>query len=257
MKWGIIVLSFLLIASVAIGHLGRTDSSGGHWVRKGPNAGTYHYHNSGYSVRNYSVPKSSVAKTTSKTSSINNSWGKSFSRSNYKKIQKALKTAGCYSGPIDGLFGPKSKGALQDCKRLMNKTHFSDEKFLETILKAESADTKRAAEVAIFAENTVNAPSKAFIEEKTFEKQENTEVRLKGKLISGTTYVQLSEISNAVDVTFFNATSSNIPKKTISGVSYVPLRDVCNSVNAQLTWNAKEKTAYVSLRSGKRLKVIN
>lgn len=58
-------LVLFLLPSSILAHSGRTDSSGGHNCNVGSCAGTYHYHNGGYSVPAY-VPVATVKPATPK-----------------------------------------------------------------------------------------------------------------------------------------------------------------------------------------------
>ena len=84
-------------------HSGRTDKYGGHHNRK---TGGYHYHNSGYSsstVNSYSYNAKAI-----------------FKRSDPKIlfIQSSLKLLGYDPGPMDGLYGNKTKYAIQLFQRM-------------------------------------------------------------------------------------------------------------------------------------------
>ena len=84
-------------------HGGGLDGSGGHNCYVGSCAGTYHYH------RNYSyrpiVPYAPMAYCISH--------GDGYTISELKYLQFQMKLYGYYSGPIDGIWGPKSSSAYK------------------------------------------------------------------------------------------------------------------------------------------------
>jgi len=103
----ITLTSLFAVSSSANAHGGGLDGNGGHNCYVGSCAGTYHYH------RNYSyrpiIPYAPMAYC------INHEDGYTISELKYLQFQ--MKLYGYYSGPIDGIWGPKSSSAY---KRIIN-----------------------------------------------------------------------------------------------------------------------------------------
>lgn len=59
----ILFLALFMPVGLASAHSGRTDSSGGHYCRVGACAGTYHYHNGGYSAPTTNIERSPTTVT--------------------------------------------------------------------------------------------------------------------------------------------------------------------------------------------------
>ena len=109
-------VSALMVAPVraAVSHGGGLDSDGGHNCNVGSCSGTYHCHQSwgpgcGGGGSNYSNSYSPPAITIASCVDIS---GGSFTDSEIAKIQKALKSGGYKSGPIDGSYGRQTRLAL-------------------------------------------------------------------------------------------------------------------------------------------------
>jgi hypothetical protein len=107
-----VILSFGISLPEASAHGGGLDSSGGHNCNVGSCAGTYHCHRGcggggggGGSYRAPSTPTWYVASCVSTT-------GTSYSRGEVGKIQANLRFWGFNPGPIDGVYGSKTRGAL-------------------------------------------------------------------------------------------------------------------------------------------------
>ena len=108
-------LSFGISLPEASAHGGGLDGDGGHNCRVGSCAGTYHCHQArgprcgggggGGSYQAPSTPKWSIASCVSVT-------GSSYSRGEVGKIQANLKFWGFNPGPIDGIYGSKTRSAL-------------------------------------------------------------------------------------------------------------------------------------------------
>lgn len=54
----------------------------------------------------------------------------------YSEIQKLLKAAGFYTGNIDGVFGKKSKAALEACIQRASDPDLSEARVKEAVAKA-------------------------------------------------------------------------------------------------------------------------
>jgi len=99
-----------------IAHPGRTDSSGGHYVRTagwGYAVGSYHYHNGGST-------SSSKAKTSSTKASSSTST--EYSKSLIVKIQNRLNELGYNAGKADGVLGPKTRQAIKNFQKAKKLT---------------------------------------------------------------------------------------------------------------------------------------
>lgn len=86
----VICLVFLGLSQIAFAHPGRTDSSGGHYVRKsgwGYPVGSYHYHNSGSSTSSSNTKTSKSNSTNYDSGALSNSYTYP-SYPDYRKIAK-------------------------------------------------------------------------------------------------------------------------------------------------------------------------
>jgi hypothetical protein len=116
------ITSLMLAATIALtpasalGHGGRTDSSGGHKDNKNKSGlGSYHYHCGGYSAHlhdNGVCPYSSKATTKSSTSSTKKA-STSDKKAEIKKIQEKLNELGYDCGTPDGVAGKKTTAAVK------------------------------------------------------------------------------------------------------------------------------------------------
>lgn len=270
------VAAFVVLVSVSSGfsHPGRTDGSGGHYVRKsgyGYPVGSYHYHNGGPSI--YSAPARSSAPVKAPSFS-------GFSKDDYKLVQQDLKNAGFYSGPIDGSFGEKSLQAMKDYQVAINKGHYSEQQMLEAILKSAKTSERMRAQSAVITPE-VEAPVRvgSFVQS---EKSDGAARVLDGKLLSGKTYVPIREISEAIGaklewnndekaayLALGNGKSLKVANKAaeigpnslagrlVAGKTYVPLREISEAISAKIEWNNTEKSAYMVISDSIRLKVRN
>jgi len=110
----------MLVPSIAFGHSGRTDSSGGHWDRK---YGTgYHYHHgySGHQHTNGVCPYTQSNKVYYNPNNPYASQVKTFvpynmtsNRSTVAKIQARLLLKGYDPKGIDGIYGHNTISALK------------------------------------------------------------------------------------------------------------------------------------------------
>lgn len=125
--------------SMALAHSGRTDSSGGHHDYKNVSGlGPYHYHCGGYPAHLHkngvcpytdggsSSGSSSSTTTTKKTS-------KYYQSSVVKKVQNKLNKLGYKCGKADGIYGAKTKSAIEDFQR--DKKMTVNGKIKKTLLK--------------------------------------------------------------------------------------------------------------------------
>ena len=104
-----VILSFGISLPEASAHGGGLDSNGGHNCNVGSCAGTYHCHRGcGGGGGSYRAP----AAPTWFIASCVNTWSSTFSRGEVGKIQANLKFWGFNPGPIDGIYGSKTRGAL-------------------------------------------------------------------------------------------------------------------------------------------------
>lgn len=112
-KLGLFLAIAFTFSFLSIAHPGRTDSYGGHYVRKsgwGHPVGSYHYHSgpyAGYTVNSKGeVPQAFKEKTTASSSSIST-----------LKIQERLTKLGYNCGKPDGKMGAKTKQAIKAFQR--------------------------------------------------------------------------------------------------------------------------------------------
>ena len=121
----LVCLSMLLSYSgMALAHGGRTDGSGGHRDNKNVSGlGSYHYHCGGYPAHLHkngvcpytdggssSGSNSSSTTTTKKTS-------KYYQTSVVKKVQNKLNKLGYDCGKADGIYGEKTKNAIEEFQK--------------------------------------------------------------------------------------------------------------------------------------------
>lgn len=98
-----VAVCFMAVPSFVEAHSGRTDSSGGHNCRTGSCAGTYHYHNGGYSrSSSYSAPSYAT---------YSNYYG--LSKSDVRIIQNFLNEELGRSMVVDGIYGSNTKSAVR------------------------------------------------------------------------------------------------------------------------------------------------
>lgn len=110
-----LAIAISISSSAAIGHPGKTDSSGGHRDNKNKSGlGSYHYHCGGHSAhlhKNGVCPYSSKASTKKTTTSSKKS--STTKSADIKKAQQKLNELGYNCGKADGIMGKKTKAAIK------------------------------------------------------------------------------------------------------------------------------------------------
>lgn len=118
-------ISMLLsYSSITLAHSGRTDSSGGHHDYKNVSGlGSYHYHCGGYPAHLHengvcpytsSGTSSSSGSSSSSSSTTGKKTSKYYASSIVKKVQKKLNKLGYDCGVEDGIYGTKTKNAIEE-----------------------------------------------------------------------------------------------------------------------------------------------
>ena len=109
----------ILTSSIAFGHGGRTDSSGGHKDNKNVSGlGSYHYHCGKTSPHKHSngvCPYSSKNSKTTSKGKISSSPSKS--NAGMKAVQAKLNELGYNCGTPDGVAGTKTKNAIKSFQK--------------------------------------------------------------------------------------------------------------------------------------------
>ena len=131
----------LLFPCNVMAHSGRTDSNGGHRDNKNASGlGSYHYHCGGNPPHLHEdgiCPYSSLSSTSSSSKTTSSSYTKKVSKyyqsSIVKKVQKKLNKLGYDCGKADGIYGTKTKNAIEDFQYDNGMT--VDGKIKKTLLK--------------------------------------------------------------------------------------------------------------------------
>lgn len=118
----LVYLSMLLSYSgMTLAHSGRTDASGGHHDNKNVSGlGSYHYHCGGYPAhlhKNGVCPYTDGGSSSSNSRATTKKTSKYYQTSTVKKVQNKLNKLGYKCGKADGIYGAKTKSAIEEFQK--------------------------------------------------------------------------------------------------------------------------------------------
>lgn len=119
-------LSLLCTNNIVLSHGGRTDGAGGHRDNKNASGlGSYHYHCGGYPAhlhKNGVCPYTDSGSSSGSSSVTTKKTSKYYQTSTVKKVQNKLNDLGYDCGKADGIYGKKTKKAIEDFQKDENMT---------------------------------------------------------------------------------------------------------------------------------------